>query len=193
MEESMNRLPPVDEKKDPEVAAVLTELAASRGYVSNALRSIAHAPEGLRRFASVGDYARYHSRLSERQREIVIITTCRKTSYATDHHVPLGLQVGLTKAEIDSLIVGTVPSTFGSNDAAVVRYIVELTSGKPVTDETFRALRSVMSPREVTDVTLTSVYYVALAMIIATMGVEIDHQESLNKELHWQRTKNLGE
>ena len=188
----MNRLPPADEKNDPEVAAVFAELAASRGWVSNALRSLGHAPEALRRFASLGDYARYHSRLSERLREIVIITTGRGTPYAVFHHVPLSLQAGLTRAEIDSLLAGTVPPTFGATDAAVARYVLEFASGKPVTDATFHALRQVMSPREITDVTMTSVYYVALAMVIATMGVEVEPEERLDVELAWQRKKSSG-
>ena len=188
----MNRLPPADEKNDPEVAAVFAELAASRGYVSNALRSMGHAPEALRRFALLGDYARYHSSLSERLREIVIITTGRGTPYAASHHAPLGLQAGLTGAEIDCLLAGTVPPTFGTTDAAAARYVLEFTSGKPVTDATFHALRQVMSPREITDVTMTSVYYVALAMVIATMGVELESGKSLQVELDWQRKKNSG-
>jgi 4-carboxymuconolactone decarboxylase len=188
----MNRLPPADEKKDPEVAAVFAELAASRGWVSNALRSMGHAPEALRRFASVGDYARYHSHLSERLREIVIITTGRHRPYAERHHVPLGLQAGLARAEIDSLLAGRVPPAFGATDAAVAGYVLEFTSGKPVTDATFQALRAVMSPREITDVTITSAYYVALAMVIATMGVELEAEECLHVELDWQRKKNLG-
>jgi 4-carboxymuconolactone decarboxylase len=167
----MNRLPPVDEKNNTEAAAVFAELTASRGYVSNALRSMGHAPEGLRRFASVGDYARYHTRLSERLREIVIITTARRTPYALGHHVTLGLQVGLIKAEVDSLIAGTVPPTLGPIEAAVVRYVLEFTSGKPVQEATFQALRAVMSPREITDVTIISAYFVALAMVITSMNV----------------------
>lgn len=187
----MSRLPPADEKNDPEVAAVFAELAASRGWISNALRSMGHAPEALRRFASVGDYVRYHTRLSERLREIVIITTGRNTPYATGHHVPLGLQAGLTRAEVDSLLAGAVPPTFGANEAAVVRYVVEFTSGKPVTDTTFQALRAVMSPREITDVTMSSGYFVALAMVITTLGVELESEEYLRVERNWQRKKNL--
>ncbi len=188
----MGRLPPVDEKNDPEVAAVFAELTASRGYISNALRSIGHAPEALRRFASVGDYARYHSRLSERVREIVIITTARGTPYALGHHVPLGLQVGLTRAEVDSLLAGKVPPTFGPADAAVVHYVVEFTSGKPVEETTFQALREVLSPREITDVTVTSAYFVALAMIITTMDVELEPEERLCREADWQRKRSAG-
>ena len=166
----MNRLPPADEKNDPELAAVFAELRASRGWVSNALRSLGHAPEALRRFASIGDYVRYHTVLPDRMREIVIITTGRGTPYAVGHHAPLGFQTGLTKEEIDSLLSGKVPITFGETDAAAVRFVLEFTSGKPVTDRTFEALRAVMSPREITDVIMTSAYFVAIAMMITTMG-----------------------
>ena len=41
-------LPPLDEDADPQLAAVFAEIAGSRGWVSNVMRALAHAPEGLR-------------------------------------------------------------------------------------------------------------------------------------------------
>jgi len=189
----MNRLPPADEKKDPELAAVFAELRASRGWISNALRSLGHAPDALRRFALIGDYVRYHTRLPDRMREIVIITTGRGIPYAVGHHAPLALQNGITKEELDSLLSGKVPGTFGETDAAAVRFVLEFTSGKPVTDGTFEALRAVMSPRQITDVIMTSAYFVALAMMITTLGVELETEEKLRGEQDWQRKKNQGQ
>src|SRR6478672_3110225 len=105
----MARLPPLDEDADPELASVFAEIAGSRGWVSNVMRALAHAPEGLRRFASLGDYARYRSGLSDRQREIVILITGRNVGYAWTHHAPLGRQAGLSDSEVDAIGAGRVP------------------------------------------------------------------------------------
>ena len=73
----MARLPLVDESASPEVAAVYQEIAGSRGRILNVFRGLGHAPEGLRRLAALGEYARFQSRLSERLRELVILATAR--------------------------------------------------------------------------------------------------------------------
>jgi 4-carboxymuconolactone decarboxylase len=183
------RLPYPDEKKDAEFAAVLKELEQSRGKASNALRSMGHAPEGLRRLAAVGDYARYHSALSPRLREIVIVITGRASAYAMKHHGPLALQAGVTQAELDALCRGEVPSTFATVDAAVARYVIEFTSPASVGDAAFAALQAVMTPRELTDVSLTSAYYTAFAMMATALGAAFDSDEYLTAELAWQSRK----
>ena len=85
------------------------------------MRALAHSPEGLRRFAALGDYARYRTRLSDRQREIVILITGRGVPYAWTHHEPLGRQAGLTEEEVASIRTGRVPDSFGGQDAALAR------------------------------------------------------------------------
>ncbi|MBV7484827.1 carboxymuconolactone decarboxylase family protein [Bordetella sp. BOR01] len=185
----MARLPLPDTKQNPEFAAVLKELEQSRGVVSNALRSMGHAPEALRRFAAVGDYARFHSTLSARTREIVIVITGRASTYAINHHGPLALQAGVTQAELDALCQGTVPPTFNDTDQAVTRYVLEFTSAESVTDGTFAALQKVMTPQELTDISFTSAYYVAFAMMTAALGAHYDSQDFVAAELEWQQQK----
>lgn len=188
----MTRLAPVDEKENPEFMAVLAELTQSRGKASNALRSMGHAPEGLRRLAAVGDYARYHSSLSARIREIVIVITGRESSYAMGHHGPLAVQAGVTQDEVDALCRGTVPVSFRGVDAAVARYVLGFTSKSSVSDAGFEALKALMTPREITDVSITSAYYVAFAMIATAMGVTHDSEDYVKAELDWQRKKDQG-
>ena len=55
----MSRLSEADEKATPLLAEVYAHIKQTRGRVSNSLRCLSHAPEGLRRFAALGEYARY--------------------------------------------------------------------------------------------------------------------------------------
>ena len=73
----MPRLPPVTEKSSPAVAEVFAEIAATRGFVSNALAAVGHAPEGLRHLARLGAYTKYQTDLPERLRELSILCAAR--------------------------------------------------------------------------------------------------------------------
>lgn len=182
----MTRLPPLDETKDAEFARALNEVEKSRGKASNALRSMGHAPEGLKRFADVGDYVRYHSSLTARQREIVIVITGRHYEYAMMHHVPLARQAGILDKEIEVLRQGGVPESFPDKDVAIVHFVLEYLSPGSVTDETFSNLMRFFSPRQITDVSFTISYYVAFAMMLSAMKPEPDSVDYVKQGLKWQ-------
>jgi 4-carboxymuconolactone decarboxylase len=182
----MSRLPLLDESKDLEFAEALADVEKSRGKASNALRSMGHAPEGLKRFASVGDYARYHTTLSAREREIVIVITGRAYDYAMLHHVPLALQAGISAEEIEAMRNGKVPSTFTGVDRALAQYTLEFSTPSSVSDETFASLKEFMSPRQITDASFMAAYYVAFALMLAAMNPEPDSADYVKAGLAWQ-------
>jgi len=172
----MSRLPLVDEDASPEVAAVFAEIAQSRGRVMNVFRGLGHAPEGLRRLAAVGAYARFQSQLSDRLRELVILTTARANGcqYEWTQHVPLALRSGVTQAEVDALNAGAVPDGLSALEAAAVRYVQELGRDRHVSDATFAVLRTHLDERGVTDLTLTTAYYTALGMTLNALAVDLE-------------------
>ncbi|MBB5215619.1 carboxymuconolactone decarboxylase family protein [Parapusillimonas granuli] len=182
----MSRLPLLDESTDPEFAAALADVEKSRGKASNALRSMGHAPEALQRFASVGDYVRYRSTLTAREREIVIVITGRAYEYAMMHHVPLALQAGIGAEEVDAMRRGEVPSTFSGADRALAQYALEFSTPPSVSDETFARLKEFMSPRQITDASFTAAYYVAFALMLAAMKPAPDSAEYVQAGLAWQ-------
>lgn len=171
----MTRLPLVNEDASPEVAAVYAEVAGSRGRVLNVFRALGHAPEGLRRLAAVGEYARFQSRLSERLRELVILTTARANhcQYEWTQHAPLALRSGVTQAEIDALNGGGLPDGLSPLEEAALRYVQELGRDRRVSDATFAELRRQMDEREVTDLTLVTAYYTALGMTLNAFDVDL--------------------
>ncbi|MEO6749918.1 MAG: hypothetical protein ABI294_10025, partial [Casimicrobiaceae bacterium] len=64
-------------------------------------------------------------------------------------------------------------------------------SPQSVSDATFQAISAIMSPREITDVTMMSAYYVALAMTITALGVPLDPHDRLVAEREWQEKRDL--
>jgi 4-carboxymuconolactone decarboxylase len=185
----LSRLPITDAEMSPPLETTFAEIKASRGWVSNALRSLAHAPEGLRRFQAVGHYTRFETKLTELQRELTILTTGRGVDYAWGHHVPLALQIGLTEEQIGSIKDGRVPSGLAEPDAALCAYVLAFASGKGVNQPTFEALRAHFTPEQITEISITSAYYLGLGAILIAFDVELEPPEELQIELDWQRRK----
>jgi 4-carboxymuconolactone decarboxylase len=180
-------LPEVDPRKNPELEQVYAEITHSRGWVSNAMKSLAHAPEGLRRFAHFGDYARYRTDLSERLRELAIVTIAHQVSYAATHHAALAVQAGIPKEAVEEILAGRVPSILPDNERVAVRYVLEFGSPDSVSDATFAQMRAHFSERAITDLTLIAAYYLAYGTMIKCFRVELESKDKLDIEMRWQK------
>ena len=180
-------LKPVDPATNPELKKVYDEIAASRGWVSNAMQSLANAPEGLRRFAHFGDYVRYHTDLTERERELVIVTIGHQVRYAATHHAGLAIQAGIPRAAVDEILQGKVPQGLPDKERIVVRYVLEFASPQAASDATYAELRKHFSERSITDLTLLAAYYLAYGTMIKGLRVELESKDKLDIEMSWQK------
>lgn len=170
----LGRLSAVDESANPEAAAVFAEIRKTRGNVSHVLRSLAHAPQGLRAFAGYGEYVRYRTTLSGRVRELTILALACGNQYAWTHHAPFALKEGVTQAELDELNAGKLAGTLSGPECAAIAYAREFAQGGNVSDATFAQLRKEFGERGVTDVTLLCGYFIALASVINALRVELE-------------------
>lgn len=168
------RLPDADPEKSPELAAAFAEFLRTRGIVSNVMRSFAHAPKGLAGIVDLGGYCRYHTDLSELQKELVILITGRGVDYAWAHHAPLGLKAGLSEAQLAAIRAGQVPQGLSGADQALADYVFAYAALKGVPDDVFGRLAAQFTPRQVTDINITSGYYLMIASSIIAMQVEPD-------------------
>ncbi len=180
-------LAPADPAKSPELKKVFDEIAASRGWVSNAMKSLANAPEGLRRFAHFGDYVRYHTDLTERVRELVIVTIGHGVQYAATHHAGLAVQAGIPREAVDEILQGKVPANLPENERITVRYVLEFASAASASDATFAELRKHFSERAITDLTLLAAYYLAYGTMIKGLRVQLESKDQLDIEMRWQK------
>jgi alkylhydroperoxidase family enzyme len=171
----------------PELKKVYEEIAASRGWISNAMRSLSNSPEGLRRFAHFGDYVRYRTALDERFVELAIVTIGHKVRYAATHHGALAVQAGIPQAAVDEILQGRVPSMLPEAEQLAVRYVLEFASPDSVSDATFAAIRKHLSDRQLTDLTLIAAYYLAYGTMIKGMRVQLESKDKLDVEMKWQK------
>lgn len=168
------RLPAVDESSNTEALAVFAEIKQTRGNVSHVLRSLGHAPQGLRAFAAYGEYVRYRTTLSGRVRELAILALARGNQYAWTHHAPFALKEGVTQTELDQLNANTPAPTLSEAERAAIAYAREFAHGGAVSDATFARVRGAFDERGVTDLTLLCGYFAALASVINALGIELE-------------------
>lgn len=180
------RLPYPDEKTDPEFAEVFAEIQASRGFVSNVLRSLGNAPAGLRQVARVGEYVKYRTDLPERLRELAILTSARGVPYAWAHHEALAVQSGIPAAAVADIGAGREPAALPPAERALVRFVVALLDMK-MDDAVFAGMRAHFSPRQVTDVAISATYYAAIGRMVLAFGVEVEGHDVLQVERDWQK------
>ena len=170
----MQRITPADEKKSPELAAIYEHITDTRGYVSNILKAFSHAPEGLKCFAALGEYARYKTQLPDRTREMVILGIARGIQYAWSHHQPHAVKAGVTQQELDALNAGRFPETLSASEKAAIVYGQEFANGGNVSDETFANLRKHYSERQITDLTLIAAYFIGLGASINAFRMQLE-------------------
>lgn len=170
----------------PEVKETFEKVAASRGWVSNLLRSLGHAPQALSRFAALGHYGRYGTELTELQRELVIVIAGRKIPYAWAHHAPLARQVGVTAGQLDAIRNDRTPPDLPAPERALCDLVFALAAMNGVSEDLRRGSLRHFSERQVTDVVLLTAYYLAAASVIVGLDVRIEPADVLKIELQWQ-------
>ena len=175
------RISKADATQDPALQQTYDQISRTRGYVSNILGSFSHAPEGLKRFASLGEYVRYELTIPGRTRELVILAIARSIEYAWIHHYPHALKAGVTAGELEQLKAGTLSPTLSASEQAAIRYGQEFANLGNVSDATFAALKQHYSERQITDLTLLAGYFLVLGSTINAFRIELEPESTLAK------------
>lgn len=183
----MANLPDIDPTTEPEAAEIFARVEASRGWVSNLMRAIGHAPEGLRHYAALGHYGRYGSALTEVQRELAICATVRGVTYGWTHHSNLARQIGVSDAQLETLRAGQVPEGLAPADRALVEYVFAFTALRGMPADVLATARAHFTPRQITDIALISSYYMAAGALIIGLDVQLEPPAALATELAWQK------
>jgi alkylhydroperoxidase family enzyme len=144
------------------------------GKAINVYAATANNPEvleGLRAFlSSLWD----HSGMSDRDREIVILTTAAETgnTYEWHQHVNIASGEVLTPAEV-AAIADDDPGPFDASEVALQEYARAVVRGE-VTDEVHAALAETYDDRTLAGAAATAAGYLALGRMIEAFGVEIE-------------------
>ena len=175
----MSRMIAADAASDPVLKDAYDQITRTRGYVSNILASLSHAPEGLKRFAAFGEYVRYEVSIPGRTRELVILGIARGIEYGWVHHYPHALKAGVSEEELRQLKAGALAPSLSASERAAIGYAQAFANLGNVSDATFAALKAHFSERQITDITLIAAYFVALGSIMNAFRVELEPESTL--------------
>ena len=180
------RIAPLDEADmAPELLALLGPRFKAIP-VLNIFRTLAHAPKAFKRFMAWGGYVLSDANsLSARDRELVILRTGFnwKSGYEWAQHVRIGLDCGLTEAEITRIKKGPGALEWSDNDRALLIATDELTADAFISDATWEALGD-YSEKQRMDLVMTVAQYTQVSMMLNSFGVQLDDDLSPDPDLY---------
>lgn len=144
--------------------------------VGNIFRTLANAPNLLRRFNALGGELRNATQLDPKLRELALMTVGRLTNaeYEFTHHWNISLQVGVKREQLEHLAEFEKSPLFNDHERAVMRYAVEATNDVKVSDPTFNALRGFLDDRRMMELVMNVAFYNAVVRILVPCGVELE-------------------
>jgi len=169
----MARVPYVESSQaSAEVQQLLTQLPPL-----NVFRMMAHAETSFRPLVGLGTAILAHQALAPRLRELIIlrVATLSAARYEWVQHVPIAEAVGVTAAEIAALERDDVEADcFDELTRALLRFTTEVVRDVRASDAALANLVARLSLREVIEVVVTIGYYMMVARLLETAGVDID-------------------
>ena len=155
------------EQANPEQQEVFDHIASSRGgQVGRPFAAMLHRPGIARAVADLGTVIRFQSTLSDRDRELVIVTTAieRDCDWEWQAHRPLASDAGVSQETLEA--VAGRSEIVDERDAPVVAYVRSLARTGKVDDATFDGAHSLFGETGVVEVTAIVGYYTLLAMLM---------------------------
>ena len=141
-------------------------------------KALVNSPKAARAFHGLGDYIRYGSKLDMRLRELAILQVgwLARSPYEWSHHVKLGLDFGVTEADIQALIDDSAgkPTGLDALTLKVLRSAREITTNGDLSDASFAALQAELGNEKMVDLTITIAFYNAVVRVLATLRIDVE-------------------
>ncbi len=144
--------------------------------VLNLFKVMAHSPQVGYRFLGLGNAILLKGVVPPHLRELAILRVgqLNEATYEWTQHVPIALSVGVRQAQIDALSAWEDSPEFDEREKAILRYTDEETKNIRVQDETFAAVREILTEEAVVELTTTIGYYAMVCRILESLQVELE-------------------
>lgn len=170
----MARIPYPDLKAaSPDVREMLGRLPSP----ANIFNMMAHAETCLKPVMKLGGTLLGKLDLDPKLRELCLLHAVKLEGgdYEWMQHVPIALDLGATQAQIDALEKGDDRAgCFDAKETASLVLTREVVQKVRASEEALAAARKHLSDREVVELILMAGFYIMLARLTETLGVEND-------------------
>ena len=150
----------------------------------NLNRQLAHSPGAARAVGGIGHWIRYESKLDARLRELAILAVgyLERSPYEYSHHVKIGQDFGVSKADIRalerhlSIAEGSESddTTLGALELAVLDAAQQLTDANAIEDSTYAVLGAALSKEEIVDLTVVIGFYNCVVRVLGGLQIDVE-------------------
>jgi alkylhydroperoxidase family enzyme len=136
--------------------------------------------------------------LPRAETELLILRVAHNadSEYEWSHHERIGREAGLADVDIERVRQGPEADGWSDRQAVLLRAADELHEDRRVSDETWAALRPLLSDAQMIEVCMLVGHYEMLAMTLNSVGVELDEApvgaESFATRVLRRRTAKAG-
>ena len=145
---------------------------------ANIYRALAHSPNGLRAFSTLGGFIRFKSKLDPRLRELAILMVgyLARAPYEWSHHIEIGKKFGVSDDDIRALMDEAEgrPNPLEPLAKAVLKAAREMTKDLAVSDATFAELRTGLDNECIVDLSLTIGFYNGVVRVLASLDIDVE-------------------
>lgn len=143
-------------------------VAGRRGKVQGPLRAALHNPELADRWQALGELLRYNTSLPPRLSELAILATGRacNSPFEWYAHRLEAEKAGIEPPLIEALLAQVWPEGLSADDAAVLRFTLELNRFNSVSAATYAEVLARFGERTVVELTALVGYYTMVAMTL---------------------------
>jgi alkylhydroperoxidase family enzyme len=160
----------------PEFQEMFQKMEESGRPALNLFKVMANSPQIGHRFLRLGTAILLKGVVPPPLRELAILRVgqINQAIYEWTQHVPIALRVGVRQAQIDALPQWEDSQEFDEREKAILRYTDEETKDIRVRDETFAAVRAILSEEGVVELTTAIGYYGMVCRILEALQVELE-------------------
>ena len=172
---SRPRIEPITEF-DGELEEILATALTHDGKPLNIFGTLGHHPKLLKRFNLLGGFLLNKGLLPPRERELVIlrIGANAHAEYEFGQHTIIGLQCGLTRHEIESLVRDAGSRDWSDDDRALIALADDLHADDCVSDATWAQLATRWSDAELAELLVVAGFYRLVSGFLNSTGVQLD-------------------
>jgi 4-carboxymuconolactone decarboxylase len=154
----------------------LVELQDAHGALNGPFGVMLHAPSIGGPLQELGAAVRFRTRLTDRTREIAILTVATATGSEFERyaHELIGQAAGLTETELSALRNGEFTSTDPTETSAyaVCRRLLDVDPREPWSDEEYAAAANALGREDLIELTVLVGYYRTLAQLMHVFAIE---------------------
>lgn len=161
---------------DPILAECFSWVQNKGGDLPNLHRVLGASPDMLKAWIDFAWTLRLDAKTSRGLRELMIMRGAQLSGIAYEwaHHWPMALQAGVSEAKLNALTDWPDSTLFSAEERAVLRLADDIGKGPGASEETIEELKTLFTPSDIIELTLTASFYVCVSRMLTSLDVDVE-------------------